>query len=59
MPEVSVESIATVGAVAAFLLAAAAGVMSRRGIRLIVIGVAFSWLPFASEVMSAWIAGRR
>ena len=59
MPEVSVESIATVGALLAFLFAAAAGVTSRRGIQLIVIGVAFSWLPFASEVASRWIAGQR
>ena len=50
MPEVSVESIATAGALLALLLAAAAGVTSRRGIQLIVIGVVFSWLPFASEV---------
>ena len=59
MPEVSVESIATAGALLALLLAAAAGVTSRRGIQLIVIGVAFSWLPFAREVASRWIAGQR
>ena len=59
MPEVSVESIATAGALLAFLLAAAAGVTSRRGIQLIVIGVVFSWLPFVSEVASRWIAGQR
>ena len=59
MPEVSVESVATAGALLALLLAAAAGVTSRRGIQLIVIGVAFSWLPFASEVASRWIAGQR
>jgi hypothetical protein len=59
MPEVSVESIATAGALLALLLAAASGVTSRRGIQLIVIGVMFSWLPFASEVASRWIAGQR
>jgi hypothetical protein len=59
MPEVSVESIATAGALLALLLAAAAGVTSRRGVQLIVIGVVFSWLPFASEVASRWIAGQR
>ena len=59
MPEVSVESIATAGALLALLLAAAAGVTSRRGIQLIVIGVMFSWLPFASEVASRWIASQR
>ena len=48
--EVSIESIATAGAVLAFLLAAAAGITSRRGIQLIVIGVLFSWLPLVSEV---------
>jgi hypothetical protein len=37
--------------------AAAAGVTSRRGIQLIVIGVGFSWLPFVREVASTWIAG--
>ncbi len=50
MPEVSVESIATAGALVAFLFAAAAGVTSRRGIQWIVVGVVFSWLPFVSEV---------
>jgi hypothetical protein len=59
MSAVSVESIATAGALLALLLAAAAGVTSRRGIQLIVIGVVFSWLPFASEVASRWIAGQR
>jgi hypothetical protein len=59
MPELSVESIATAGALLALLLAAAAGVTSRRGIQLIVIGVMFSWLPFASEVAIRWIAGQR
>ena len=59
MPEVSVESIATAGALLALLLAAAAGVTSRRGIRLIVIGVVFSWLPFVSKDVSRWIAGQR
>jgi len=59
MPEVSVESVATAGALLALLLAAAAGVTSRRGIQLIFIGVVFSWLPFANEVASRWIAGQR
>jgi len=59
MPEVSVESVATAGALLALLLAAAAGVTSRRGIQLIVIGVVFSWLPFAREVASRWIASQR
>jgi hypothetical protein len=59
MPEVSVESIATAGALLALLLAAAAGVTSRRGIQLMVIGVAFSWLPLVSREASRWIAGQR
>jgi hypothetical protein len=59
MPEVSVESIATAGALLALLLAAAAGVTSRRGIQLIVIGMVFSWLPFVSKDVSRWIAGQR
>ncbi len=59
MPEVSVESIATAGAILALLLAAATGVTCRRGIQLMVIGVVFSWLPFASEVASRWIASQR
>ena len=59
MPEVSVESIATAGALLAFLFAAAAGVTSRRGIQFIVIGVMFSWLPLVSKEASRWIAGQR
>jgi hypothetical protein len=59
MPEVSVESVATACGLLALLLAAAAGVTSRRGVQLIVIGVVFSWLPFACEVASRWIAGQR
>ena len=59
MPEVSVESIATAGALLALLLAAAAGVTSRRGIQLMIIGVAFSWLPLVSREASRWIAGQR
>jgi len=47
--DVSIESIATAGAVLAFLLAAAAGITSRRGIQLIVIGMLFSLLPFGAQ----------
>jgi hypothetical protein len=43
--DVSIESIATAGAVLALLLAAAAGITSRRGIQLIVVGMLFSLLP--------------
>ena len=50
MPDVSIESVATAGAVFAFLLAAAAGITSRRGIQLIVIGMLFLLLPHVSEV---------
>src|SRR5690242_7434931 len=57
--DVSIESIATAGAVLAFLLAAAAGITSRRGIQLIVIGMLFSLLPHVSGVGSTWIAGQR
>ena len=59
MPELSVESIAIAGALLALLLAAAAGVTSRRGSQLMVIGVAFSWLPLVSRETSRWIAGQR
>ena len=48
MSDISIESIATAGAVLAFLLAAAAGITSRRGIQLIVIGMLFSLLPHVS-----------
>jgi len=48
--DVSIESIAMAGAVLAFLLAAAAGITSRRGIQLIVIGMLFSLLPHVSGV---------
>src|SRR6202163_2131949 len=47
------------GAVLAFLLAAAAGITSRRGIQLIVIGMLFSLLPHFSGVWGTWIAGQR
>src|SRR5580700_3120288 len=56
MPESSVDLIATVGAVLAFLFAAAAGITSRRGIRLVAIGAVFLWLPLISEVRRTWIA---
>ena len=56
MSESSVDLIATVGAVLAFLFAAAAGITSRRGIRLVAIGVVFLWLPLISEVRRTWIA---
>ena len=45
MSDVSIESIATVGAVSAFLFSAATGITSRRGIQLIVVGMLFWWLP--------------
>ena len=50
MSDVSIESIATAGVVLAFLLAAAAGIASRRGIQLIVIGMLFLLLPHVSGV---------
>jgi hypothetical protein len=56
MSESSVDLIATVGAVLAFLLAAAADITSRRGIRLVVIGAVFLWLPLIGEVRRTWIA---
>ena len=59
MSDVSVESIAMAGAVLAFLLAAAAGITSRRGVQLIVIGPLFSLLPPVSRVASAWIADQK
>lgn len=59
MSDVSIESIATVGAVLAFLLAAAAGITSRRGIQLIAIGLLFSWLPPVSRAAGMWMAGQR
>src|SRR5208283_426520 len=57
--DVSIESIAMAGAVLAFLLAAAAGITSRRGIQLIVIGMLFSLLPHVSGVVRTWIADQR
>jgi hypothetical protein len=57
MLEGCVEPIARVGALLVFLFADAAVVTSRRGIRLIVIGVGFSWLPVVCEVASKWIVG--
>src|SRR5215469_7458014 len=57
--DVSIESIATVGAALAFLLAAATGITSRRGIQLIVIGLLFLLLPHLSGAASTWIAGQR
>ena len=59
MSDVSIESIATAGVVLAFLLAAAAGITSRRGIQLIVIGMLFSLLPHVSGAGRTWIAGQR
>jgi len=54
--DISIESIATAGAVLAFLLAAAAGITSRRGIQLIVIGMLFSLLPHVNRVGRTWTA---
>lgn len=59
MSDISIESIATAGAVLALLLAAAAGITSRRGIQLIVIGMLFSLLPHVSGVARTWIADQR
>ena len=56
MSESSVELIAAVGAGLAFLFAVADGITSRRGIRLVVIGVVFLWLPLFSEESRTWIA---
>ena len=56
MSKSSVELIATIGAVLAFLFAVAAGIASRSGIRLVAIGVVFLWLPLDSEESSTWIA---
>ena len=56
MSESSVELIAAVGAGLAFLFAAADGIASRRGVRLVAIGVVFLWLPLVSEVWRTWIA---
>jgi len=47
------------GAVLAFLLATAAGITSRRGIQLIVIGMLLSLLPHVSGVWGTWVAGQR
>jgi len=57
VPELSVEANATVGARTALLFPVAAGVTSRPGVLLIVIGVVFSLLPFVSEMASSWVAG--
>ena len=55
MSESSAELIATVGVVLVFLFAASVGITSRRGIRLVVIGVVFLWLPLVSEVRRTWV----
>src|SRR5579872_6073358 len=55
MSESSFELIATGGAGLAFLFAAAAGITSRRGIRLVAIGAVFLWLPLISEVRRTWM----
>ena len=57
MSESSVELIATIGASLVFLFAA--GITSRRGIRLFAIGAVFLWLPLISEVRRTWIADQR
>ena len=59
MSDISIESIATAGAVLAFLFAAAAGITSRRGTQLIVIGLLFWLLPAVSRTSGSWIAGQR
>ena len=56
MSESSVELIAAVGAGLAFLFSVADGIASRRGVRLVAIGVAFLWLPLISDVRRTWIA---
>ena len=56
MSESSVDLIATVGAGLAFLFSVADGIASRRGVRLVAIGVVFLWLPLVSEVGRTWIA---
>ena len=56
MSESSVDLLATIGAGLAFLFAVADGIASRRGVRLVAIGVVFLWLPLASEVRRTWIA---
>ena len=56
MSESSVELIAAVGAGLAFLFSVADGIASRRGVRLVAIGVVFLWLPLVSEVQRTWIA---
>jgi hypothetical protein len=56
MSESSLDLIAAVGAGLAFLFAVADGIATRRGVRLVAIGLAFLWLPLISEVKRAWIA---
>src|SRR6516225_7679928 len=59
MSDVSIESIANLGAVSAFLFAAATGITSRRGIQLIVVGMLFWWLPTISRAAGTWITGQK
>ena len=59
MFDVSIESIATAGAILAFLFAATAGITSRRSIQLIVIGMLFLLLPHVSGVGRTWFADQR
>src|ERR1700733_7795086 len=56
LSEVSLDSMAPVGAAIAFVFAAVVGVTSRRGIQLLVIGIMLGMLPAVSAVSEKWKA---
>jgi hypothetical protein len=59
MPETSLASATTVCTVLAFVLAAVAGITSRQGIRLVLIGIMLSLAPDVSRVISSLATNER
>ena len=52
MAETSFEWVAAIGAICAFVLAAAVGISSRRGLRLLLIGSMLSWAPDVRQAVA-------
>jgi hypothetical protein len=59
MPEISLASATTIGAVLAFVLAASAGITSRQGIRLVLIGIMLSLTSDVSRAVAGLAAKER
>ncbi len=57
MPETSFEWAAAIGAICAFMLAAAIGISTRRGLTLFLIGIMLWWAPDAKQA-AAKVAAR-